>query len=449
MRPCPGSASSHVLKAVRRLIQARHADHLAIARAMLSVAFFVLVGKVFGAAKEMAVAWRYGVGPEVDAYLFVFNLASWPVAVFYGAAYAALLPVAARVRADAPAELGRLRAEVLGTTLLAAALATLVFGIGLQLMLRLDLTGLEPAQARIATRMAAALTLVVPLGWLAALWSTWTMFSGRQINTLFEALPAIAVLSATLLLGGEAALSWGTAAGFGAWALAAAWLLHARGELELPRLSRSAAAWPGLWHALAAILLAQAFSSAAGVVDQFFAASLGTGALSTLGYATRIVALVLGLGSTAVGRAVLPVFSHVQARAGGDVARLALRWSALMLAIGTAAALACALLAEPIAALIFQRGAFTAQDTSRVAELLRYGLLQIPFAFASVVTTYALHSLGRQRLVTGIAMVGLCCKFALNAALVPSMGAAGLMVSTALATAAVLLLSAWPLRIKP
>jgi putative peptidoglycan lipid II flippase len=442
MRPCPGNASSDVLKAVRRLIGARHADHLAIARAMLSVAFFVLIGKAFGAVKEMAVAWRYGIGPEVDAYLFVFNLASWPVAIFYGAIYAALLPVAAQVRAAQPAQLGRLRAEVLGTTLAAAAAATFVLAAALQLLLHLELTGLPPAQAEIAARMAWPLVLLVPLGWLATLWSTWAMFEGRQVNTLFEALPAVTVLAAVLLLGGEHALSWGTAAGFAAWALMAAWILRARGQLEAPRLSHEVQAWPKLWHALAAVLLAQAFSSAAAVVDQFFAASLGTGTLSTLGYASRILALVLGLGSTAVGRAVLPVFARVQAREPGKVRGMALRWALLMIAAGSLAAGACALLGRPLTALLFERGAFTAQDTHQVAELLRYGLLQVPFAFAGIVVTYALHSLGRQRVVTGIALAGLCCKIGFNAVLVPSMGAAGLMASTALATAAVLLLSA-------
>jgi hypothetical protein len=41
-------------------------------------------GKLAGAAKEMAIAWRYGVSDTVDAYVFVFNLATWPVSLWFG-----------------------------------------------------------------------------------------------------------------------------------------------------------------------------------------------------------------------------------------------------------------------------------------------------------------------------------------------------------------------------
>ena len=54
------------------------ADHHAIAQGMIWVALFVLLTSLARAAREMAIAYRYGVGAEVDAYLFVFNLVSWP-----------------------------------------------------------------------------------------------------------------------------------------------------------------------------------------------------------------------------------------------------------------------------------------------------------------------------------------------------------------------------------
>lgn len=68
---------------IRRLRDA-HPDHHAIARGMAWVALFVLLGSVARAAKEVAIAYRYGVSAEVDAYLFVFNLVSWPVGVACG-----------------------------------------------------------------------------------------------------------------------------------------------------------------------------------------------------------------------------------------------------------------------------------------------------------------------------------------------------------------------------
>ena len=66
------------------------------------------------------------------------------------------------------------------------------------------------------------------------------------------------------------------------------------------------------------MLAGQALISFIGIIDQFFAAPLGTGAIATLSYANRILASMLGLGATAVARATLPVFSQAQAQGGSN-----------------------------------------------------------------------------------------------------------------------------------
>ena len=65
-----------IAKLVTR-VRAMHPDHHAIAAGMASVALFVLLGSVARAAKEIAVAYRYGVSAAFEAYLFVFNLVAW------------------------------------------------------------------------------------------------------------------------------------------------------------------------------------------------------------------------------------------------------------------------------------------------------------------------------------------------------------------------------------
>jgi hypothetical protein len=64
----------------------------------------------------------------------------------------------------------------------------------------------------------------------------------------------------------------------------------------------------------------QALMSFTGIIDQFFAANLGAGAISTLSYANRVLGLILSLGAMAISRATLPEFSAVHAR--GELAQL-------------------------------------------------------------------------------------------------------------------------------
>src|SRR5262245_35463925 len=104
--------------AITSRIRNAHPDHRSIARGMAMGALFVFLSKSAGAAKEMAVAWRYGVSEVVDSYLFIFNLVSWPVVVWFSVLSVVLVPLAATIREGKPKDLCRFRAELLGLTFL-------------------------------------------------------------------------------------------------------------------------------------------------------------------------------------------------------------------------------------------------------------------------------------------------------------------------------------------
>ena len=67
------------------------------------------------------------------------------------------------------------------------------------------------------------------------------------------------------------------------------------------------------------MLIGQVAMSFVGPLDQYAAANLGANANATLGYASRLLSLILGIGAVSVGRAALPVLADVQSR--GDTAR--------------------------------------------------------------------------------------------------------------------------------
>lgn len=103
-------------------------------------------------------------------------------------------------------------------------------------------------------------------------------------------------------------------------------------------------------------------------------------------------------------------------------------------------------LAPAIVGVLFERGAFTATDTANVAEVLRYALLQLPFSFAAIVTTYALHSKGLQRSVTKIAVTSFTLKAITSTILASIMGLNGLMLSTCLVMGIALIQTTWQLK---
>ena len=423
-----------LLSAIRARIHNAHPDHHAIARSVVWVALFALLASLARAAKEVVVAFRYGVSAEVDAYLFVFNLVSWPVGVWFSVLTIILVPLAARIRQGDSAELPRFRSELLGLTLILGLTLAFVGWLGLPLFLRSSWAGLPPTTANIAIQMVPTLSLLAPLGVLISLFSAWMMAAGRHANTLLEGVPGLVLLLALLVFsdGGVEPLLWGTLMGFVFHLISLGVPLARRGMLEAPHLARQSPQWPAFWKGFGITLAGQALMSVAGLTDQFFAAHLGTGAIATLSYANRILALILGMGGLVVSRATLPVFSQAQAQGGLLLRRVAAHWAGLLFVLGLVAMIVGWWLAPLGVKLLFERGAFTATDTGAVTEVFRYGLLQLPLYFAGLVLVSLLVSQRRYHLLSIIGGANLIVKIIVAMLLVPDFGMSGLMISTSI-----------------
>jgi putative peptidoglycan lipid II flippase len=421
-----------LFSAIRARVLNAHPDHHAIATGMAWVVLFVFLGKLAGAAKEMAIAYRYGLSEEVDAYLFVFNLVSWPVAVWFSVLTVVLVPLAARIRNGASVDLPRFRAELLGLALLLGVGLMLCAWLGLPLLLRSSWTGLPTTSATIAINMAPGLALLAPLGVLISLFSAWMLSARRHANTLLESVPALVLLVAILAFsgGGAEPLVWGTVAGFAFHLVSLAGSLVLRGEIEEPCFTRQSPQWPVFWEGFGIMLAGQVLMSFVGIIDQFFAAHLGTGAIATLSYANRILALILGIGATAVARATLPVFSQAQAPERGHLLSIAALWARFMFVFGVIALIVGWWLAPWAVKLLFERGAFIARDTAAVSVVLRYGLAQLPFYFVGILFVSLLTSQSRYKIVTIIGMINLIVKVIANFLLVERMGVSGIMLAT-------------------
>lgn len=416
--------------------------HKAILRGMGSVIVFAMIGKLAGAGKEIAVAAQFGVSPEVDAYLFVFNLVSWPLAVWFSVLTVILIPLAARIRHEAPDTLPRFRREILGLTLVLAGVLSALGHIALPYLLSSQWLGLPPQTVALAGEMVPVMAWVIVPGMLAGLYSVWMMSAGGAANTFFEGLPSIGILVAILTVGGTGALVWGTLIGtIAQFALVAA-PMRLPGERHWPALSLSSPHWPFFWQAFGIMILGQAIMSLSTVVDQFFAAPLAPGSLSTLGFSSRIIALIHGMLALVVPRAMLPVFSRAGIRGEHVVRALAMRWAGIMAAVGVLVSITAWLLSPWAVQLLFERGTFTPEDTVRVASVLRFGLVQVPFYLASLVFVSMHASSARYKLLFASGVLGLGVKVIASLLLLPVYGVGGLMLAQAAVYAANLVLLA-------
>ncbi|MVW70221.1 murein biosynthesis integral membrane protein MurJ [Bordetella sp. 15P40C-2] len=427
------------MKALIRRVNAIHPDHQRIFKAAFRVAIFLILGKAAGAVKEMAVAYRYGVSDAVDAYQFTMTLASWLPSTIVGVLGVVLIPVLVRLKRTGGAERNQFVRELQGWVLLVGVVLAGLTVAAWPWVLRWGGSGLSAQVSSMSTELLLAFAPVAALLLVAGISGARLRSHERHVNTLLDSLPAIATLAWVMLaaqsVNDVGPLLWGTLVGY---AIQTAWLawLAARadgGFWGSPRLSLQSPHWPELVSAAGIMLVGQVAMSFVGPLDQYTAAQLGDNANATLGYAARLLSLLIGIGAVSVGRAALPVLADVQSR--GDAARartMALKWSALMLGAGAVAVAIAWALAPWGVAVLFQRGEFTAQDTQMVAEVFRWGLLQLPFYFGVLILVQLLASQNRYRVMAFIAVANFLLKAALNGVLADHMGTAGIMLATAL-----------------
>ena len=423
--------------ALRRRLSALHTDHKRIAKGAAWVALFVLVGKLAGAAKEIAVAYRYGVSGPVDAYQLAMTLINWLPVTLVAVLNIVLVPMFVRLRQRDVAERQLFSRELQGSILLIGAILSVV-SILLGLLAVPILVGkLSPTTRQMAWQFITGMAPVALMTLMIGVYSARLMARERQVNTLLESVPAAAILIFVLLWPSGidiAPLLWGTLVGIAAQT---AWLSRlarrADGESVAPRLSWRSPHWAEFRGAAMVMAAGQFVLSFIAPLDQYTAAQLGDSAIATLGYANRVIALLLGLGAMAIGRAALPVLADLAAAGQTERAhRIGMQWAVLMLVGGIVVAAVGWLLAPWAIGLLFERGAFTAHNTEVVARVFRWGLVQVPFYFSTLVFVQLLASRRRYDAIALFAASSLVVKIALNFTLSGRMGIAGIALATGL-----------------
>lgn len=420
-------------------MKALDGDHLRIAKGALRVAFFLFIGKIAGALKEIAVADRYGVSEVVDAYQFTMTMSTWLPTTLVGVFSIVLIPSFVKLRHDSGTEQRRFISQVEGLMLLLGVLlAGLTFAVW-PWVLEHAAGGFSPEARAISQTLIYGFAPTVLLVLLIGLSMSRLRARERHINTLLDSLPALFILLWILASPGDTTvmpLLWGTLIGYIVQAVILQ-LLAARAEPDKqwikPTVSFSSPYWSAVISAAGVMLIGQVAMSFVGPLDQIIAARLDDNANATLGYAARVLSLIIGLGAASVGRAALPVLADIQAQGQYMRARrVAIKWALGMLLLGVLVVVVLWVLSPRIVQLLFERGAFSAENTATVASVMRFGLLQLPFYFGVLILVQLMASQNRYALMAGIALANFALKAVLSLYFAPIMGAEGIMLATSL-----------------
>ena len=416
---------------------------MALLRSAATVGGYTLISRVLGFARDILIANYLGAGALTDAFVVAFRIPNlFRRLVAEGAFSAAFVPLFAR----ALEERGKDAALAFANQALAVMFVVL---FALTLLAEIAMPGVIRVLAPGFAADAAKFEITVAFTRITfpyLLFMTMVALLGGVLNAFYRfaamaAAPIVlnVILIAALLVGRYVtglpahALVWGVALAGAAQFLWLAFACHRAGLRWAPQPPRLTPALRRLFRLMLPGVLGGGVTQINIVVGTAIASLLGGGSVSFLYYADRVYQLPLGVVGIAVGTALLPLLSR-QLRARDEAAAMdslnrALELSALLVLPATAALL---VIAGPIVAVLFERGAFTAADAGATAPAL--------VAFAAGLPAFVLIRIlqsayfAREDTTTPvvIAVAAMVANVGLSLALMCPMGHVGIALATAL-----------------
>ena len=408
-----------------------------IAGAALTVGIATALVSLISVGRELIVASTFGTDDALDAMIVSFVLPSFVVNVVGGSVATALIPTYVKVdEHEGPAAAQRVLSGIASLTVLLLLVAMGLIAASQGILLPRLASGFDAEKLALTRNLLFLFLPVVFCGGLAAVWSSVLNAKDRfALVALSQGLIPAATIVALLVArgGGIMALVTGMVVGFAMRLAALGWELTRLGIDIRPR-------WQGMQPHLRQVVdqylpmvLGAALLSGTTLVEQAVAASLDAGSVAALSYGTRVVMLATGLGATALGTAVLPFFSRMVAARDWRQLRQTLRTFVLLILLVTIPiTVLLSVFAEQIVTLVFQRGAFTAADTTRVAEVQAWFALQLPFFGVSLLFSRLISSLGANQLLLVQAALCLVVNAVMTYGLSRVFGVAGIALGTTL-----------------
>lgn len=418
------------------------------------VSLLTLASRITGLVRELLIAATFGASAQTDAFNVAFRIPNLLRRLFAEGAFSqAFVPVLAASRTTDGDGATKLLIDQVATVLAWTLLLTCVLGVlGAPVLVWAMASGLQQNPAGFDTAVVLTRWMFPYIGFMsmvalaAGILNSWKRF----------ALPAATPVLLNVAMIGAAwwGAPWLAAQGVQPiYAMAGGVVLGGVLQLgvQLPALHglgllpRLSVTWSGLRKAwghpgtrrittlMVPALLGVSVAQISLLINTQIASHLGTGSVSWLTYADRLMEFPTALLGVALGVVLLPQLAG--AKAGGDAGRYSalldwgLRWVVL---VAVPCAVALLTFAQPLVAVLYHYGAFTSGDVQQTARaLMGYGVGLVGLIAIKVLAPgyYASQDI---RTPVRIAVVVLVCTQVLNTLLVPHLAHAGLALAIGL-----------------
>jgi putative peptidoglycan lipid II flippase len=424
---------------------------LVTASLILTVA--ALASRLLGWVRLLVIGSQFGASRELDAYFAAFRI---PDAIFQlvvaGALSAALIPVFSSYRArDQEREAWRLASSVINLVVIALAALSFLMAIFAPLIVPVVAPGFDAPTTELTIRMTRVMLLSpVFIGMGAVVSGILNSYERFAVPALAPLAYNLAIIIAAIVIApimGVEGLAVGVVIGS---------LFHLL--VQLPQLGRVGQRYdltiglrhPGVRQVLWLMgprMLGLAAGQLNFIVSTVLASGLPEGSVTAYNYAFQLSQIPVGVLGVSVAVALFPSLSRDAALGRVGEIRRQVAGSLRMLVFLAAPLTAIMIvLAQPLCAVFFQYGLFSARSTELTARALAYFAIGLVGHIVVHVLTRAFYAMQDTRTPVTWAILAVAMNVPLMIAFVVPMGVEGLALALSLSAVAEVIGLVWALR---
>ena len=407
-----------------------------IAGAAGIIALGNVLSRIMGLARDVVTAHLFGASGLVSAYGVASKVPTYLYDLLVGGMVSsALVPVfSEHAPPERREELWRIASLILTLTVVVLAVVTLILEAGAPLLAWLLAGGWD---ADLLAETAGLLRLTLPAVIFLGLSGIITGLLYALKRFTYPAFTMVVFNASIVVCGLVFARRWNIASLAVGLVVGAALqvVLQLPGLRDMrfrPRLDLRDPALRRIIRLYLPIVLGLVVSQVGIIIDRNLASRTGEESIAWMNYATTLIQFPLGLVSVAIATAILPTLSQQAAANRGSVAdfnstlALGLR---LVLVLIVPATVGLFVLANPVVALLFQRGEFDARDTAMTALALRYYLLGLAFAAVDQPLVFAFYARKDTLTPALVGVLGVGFYLVVALALIRPLGMVGLILA--------------------
>ena len=403
--------------------------------AAITVGLFTTLVKLMAMAKELVVAWRFGIGDSVDAFLIALEIPALIINVIANSFAPALIPTYIKVQEQKGNEAAhKLLSGTLFCGLSLLSVATILMIVAAPIYLPLIASGFDHEKLQLTFNLLYAIAPIVFLSGIVAIWGA--VLNAQEKFALVSFAPILTpIITIILLIMAESwemfSLVLGLVVGLILQLIILGTALHRQNIPLFPK-------WYGFDEHLRQTAI-QYIPIVAGAllicstspVDKTMAAMLPSGSVAALNYGHRLIASGIGLISTALSAAIIPYFSKMVAQGDWRLVNRTLRqYLGLIMMVTIPTTAIFILFSEPLIKFVFQRGLFTAKNSYLVSQIQNLFALKIPFYLGDFLLLKVIASMGENYILSWVAGFNLLVNIGLNYLFMQWLGVRGIALST-------------------